>query len=90
RHVIHHPDARVFGIPNSLLGVGYYLMALSVSDGLDFPIALLFLKFASWAAVLLAVYLVYSLFVRVKTRCPLCLLSHGINLVIAIIVTFWY
>jgi uncharacterized membrane protein len=50
--VVHHSDARVLGVPNSVLGAGYY-----------------------------------SLFSRVKVLCPLCLFSHGLNLVIAAFLT---
>ena len=87
RLVIHHHDANLFGVPNSVLGVGYYLCVVMVGIGVGDPFFVSVMQFASWLSVLLAVYLVYSLFSRVRVVCPLCLVSHGINLVIAVLLT---
>lgn len=86
--VIRHPDARLSGLPNSLLGIGFYVLVLLVGLGAGGEVLFLFVRWVAWAAVLLAVYLVFSLFFRVKAICPLCLVSHGISLAIALVLTF--
>lgn len=87
RLVVHHSDARVLGVPNSVLGAGYYLLLMLIGVGVYFPVFVSFMRFASWVSVALAAYLVYSLFSRVKVLCPLCLFSHGLNLVMAVLLT---
>jgi len=77
--ILDTPEAKVFGVPNSLLGVIYYGAILIV------PIQqfeTLFLV-ASIFSVGLGMYLVHALFVRLKMHCPLCYTAHGINLAIA-------
>ncbi|MGA9408202.1 MAG: vitamin K epoxide reductase family protein [Bacteroidota bacterium] len=77
--ILDTPEAKVFGIPNSVLGVFYYGAILFV------PIQrfdALFL-IASIFSVGLGMYLVHALVFRLKTHCPLCYTAHGINLVIA-------
>lgn len=86
--VIRHPDARLSGLPNSVLGIGYYLFVLLAGLGVDGDGLLSFVQWLAWAAVLLAVYLIFSLFFRVKVVCPLCLVSHGLSLAIALVLTF--
>jgi len=90
RLVVHHPDARVLGVPNSALGAGYYLLLMLIGVGVNFPVFVSFMRLASWVSVVLAAYLAYSLFSRVKVLCPLCLFSHGLNLVIAVLLTLWW
>jgi uncharacterized membrane protein len=85
--VIHHSDARILGIPNSLLGSGYYVLMILMSVGVNPPVFVSSMRFASWVSVVLAAYLVYSLLFRVKVLCPLCLVSHSLNLVIAVLLT---
>ena len=72
-------EAKVFGIPNSLLGVIYYgaILLLPIQQ-----FELLFL-IASIFSVGLGMYLVHVLVVRLKIHCMLCFTSHAINLVIA-------
>jgi uncharacterized membrane protein len=88
--VVRHSDARVFGVPNAVLGVGYYLLLVLIGVGVDLPMFVSSMRFASWVSVVLAAYLVYSLFSRVKVLCPLCLFSHALNLVIAVLLTLWW
>ena len=87
--VIRHPDAKVFGVPNSLLAICYYISVIGLGLGIDSPFYLSLVEFASWVTVALAVYLIYSLFFKVKVVCPLCLVSHAINIVLAIVITFF-
>ena len=85
--VIHSPRARVFGLPNSLLGQLFYLAILAATfANLIFlkPYSWLFLS-ASFLTVLLGIYLSYSLLYLTRIRCVLCFTSHAINGVIFLI-----
>lgn len=83
--------ARVFGPPNSALGAAYYaaLLALAMS-GFDLVPAVLWapLLWMAWGVVLLSIFLAWSLLFRLRTGCPICFLSHALNLAIAILLTF--
>ncbi len=80
--------ARVFGVPNSLLGVLYYLsvIAILLAGWTVAPITGALIAVA-WFTVVLGVYLAYSLFFIIKIPCPLCLTGHAINLALAILLT---
>jgi uncharacterized membrane protein len=85
--ILKHRDARVFGIPNSFLGILYYgAMIITVVANPNHNIEAIPIV-ASWLTVGLSLYLAYSLFFVVKIVCPLCLFSHGINILIAIVIT---
>jgi len=81
--------ARVFGVPNSLLGVGYYVVVISVLliGWTTSPVAIAMLAVA-WFTVALGLLLAYSLFFIIRIPCPLCLTAHTINLTLAILLTF--
>lgn len=96
--VVQTPYARVFGVPNSLLGTIYYvtLIAWSISNwspalGIRFrdtayvlnPVNLLIV--VSAATVVLGFYLIYSLIHKLHTHCPLCYTAHAINLALLIL-----
>ena len=85
--VLRHPDARLFGLPNSLVGIAYYaLIALAtVVFGIRQMPALI--VGGAWAVVGAGFYLVYSLYVRVRVPCRLCLAAHVINLLIALVLS---
>lgn len=80
--------ARVFGVPNSLLGVLYYLAVVFVllAGWTTGPIATATLVVA-WFTVALGIFLAYSLFFIIKIPCPLCLTGHSINLILALLLT---
>jgi len=86
--VLSTQDARVLGIPNSALGVLYYgiVLLITVFGGWDRGSVVhgLFL-WISILVVLLSLYLSYSLLYRIKIVCPLCFVSHGINVLIALL-----
>ena len=84
--VIFTPSARVFGMPNSLLGQAYYLALLiaTASDLLDHTYVWRALVLASAGSVCLAAYLTYSLLFVLRSPCPLCFTSHGINITICV------
>lgn len=79
--VVQTPYARVFGVPNSLLGIVYYfalilwsLGAVRLGGWFDW-----LLVAAAAASVLLGFYLIYSLIAKLHTHCPLCYTAHAIN-----------
>jgi uncharacterized membrane protein len=78
--VVQTPYARVFGVPNSLLGIVYYLLlivwALTASGASVIGWAMIA---ASAGTVILGFYLIYSLRRRLYTDCPLCYAAHAIN-----------
>lgn len=85
RLVLDHRDAKVIGIPNSLVGVLYYsVVCVAVVAGVPPPLHVP-LQLASWAAVGLGFYLTYSLVYRVRVLCLLCMVSHALNLALAIL-----
>jgi uncharacterized membrane protein len=88
RLVLRDRDGSLFGLPNSVLGMMYYLPLLYI--GLKGPVEPLTQKMmlVSWLTVAVGLYLTYSLLVRLKVVCPLCLVSHLLNLLIAGLLTF--
>lgn len=88
--VIRHNDARVFWIPNFVLGIVYYIMILLLLVVPDFAFLYTGLLYVSWLNVALAIYLIHSLLFVVKILCPLCLAAHAVNIIIAFILTFWW
>ncbi len=81
--IVFTPQARVFGLPNSLLGQFYYL-ALIMGAGLDSleGMVLYTLLSASAITIGLACYLPYSLLFVLRIPCRLCFTSHGLNIVL--------
>ena len=87
--VLNTRFARVFGVPNSLLGIIYYvlILVLLLANLLCVPVFLNAFVIAAWVTVALGIYLAYSLFFIIKTPCPLCLASHAINFALALLFT---
>ncbi len=82
--VVFTPQARVFGVPNSLLGQAYYLALLvGVLRGvaLQPPWVFGYLALAA-TTVALAAYLSYALIYVLRVRCTLCFASHAINFIL--------
>ncbi len=87
--VVQTPYARVFGVPNSLLGVVYYLLLIAWASEGDrriaamlpggFPAPHMILLATSGLTVALGFYLIYSLRRRLHIHCPLCYTAHAIN-----------
>ena len=91
--------ARVFGVPNSLLGVAYYTAVIVLLStgwidalggiaiggvGLELSVIVVIV---AWFTVLLGTFLAYSLFFIIRIPCPLCLAAHTINLALAVLLT---
>jgi uncharacterized membrane protein len=100
--VLQTPYARVFGVPNSLLGIFYYLLVIAVfGPGMNLlvnfgykyrPLFILLrwpLTAMSAATVLLGFYLIYALRRKLGVDCPMCYTAHAINA--ALLVLFcWF
>jgi len=96
--VVQTPYARVFGAPNSILGIVYYLLVIgSVLRGKERGIDIVFrdtyvvlvplhlLIVPAAVTVLLGFYLVYSLRRILHIHCPLCYTAHAINAALLIL-----
>ena len=84
--IVFTDEARVFGLPNSLLGQLYYLTLL-VGVGLgavEGPLLYALLA-ASTVTVGLALYLSYSLLFVLRVPCKLCFTAHGLNIVLCVL-----
>jgi uncharacterized membrane protein len=79
--VVQTSYARVFGVPNSLLGIIYYaaLILWAAAPGLAPAWFVSLLIAASAVTVILGFYLIYSLLAKLHTHCPLCYTAHAIN-----------
>jgi uncharacterized membrane protein len=85
--IVFTPQARVFGPPNSTLGMAYYtlLVAGTAVGWVDDPLLRWGYLAASGLTVALGAYLSYALLFINRVACPLCFTSHGINLVILVL-----
>lgn len=83
--VLNSPRARVFGVPNSLLGAVWYAVtaacaALHIRTGrLPLPDVLIGV---SAVTVALSAYLAWSLIARLRVRCGFCFAGHVANCII--------
>ncbi|SRR2546426_869903 len=86
--IVDSPQARLFGVPNSLLGIVYYLGVLLAAIGGVLPSTMLYkgLIAVSICTVLIGMYLMYSLLAVLKVRCVLCFTGHILNLLILLFV----
>jgi len=96
--VVQTPYARVFGVPNSLLGIIFYaaLIAWSLVPTKTWVVAFEYAMPASraglWlilpvsvATIALGFYLVYALRRILNIDCPLCYTAHAINAAILVL-----
>ena len=98
--VVRTPYARVFGVPNSLLGMLYYLAVLvwvllaprhsSSPDNFyrAFEMAGVLLLGASLFAAVFGFYLVHALRRVLHTHCPLCYAAHAVNIMLLVLLPF--
>ncbi len=97
--VVQTPYARVFGVPNSLLGIFYYLAVIvwalaypwlrfrSLGFG-EFRVyfnVTTVLAAVSILTVALGLYLIDALVRKLRVHCPMCYLGHAINALILIL-----
>lgn len=80
--VVDTPQARVFGLPNSVLGAAWYLVVLAAAGqalatgSLRYCLPLLLV--AAFTVVFSA-YLAWALVAQLRIVCVLCFLGHGVN-----------
>ena len=92
-NVVEAPQAAMFGAPNSVLGLVVYVALIiwalwPASTSVWWQAITLGLTVAMWAAVALGIYLTYALIVVLQVSCRLCLTSHALNLLLAMLLTF--
>jgi uncharacterized membrane protein len=96
--VVKTPYARVFGVPNSLLGIAYYGLLIwwaelsgpvgvEMAFGGEYHIFRLqwLLLLISMGTVALGFYLIYALRRKLGVNCPLCYTAHAINFALTIL-----
>lgn len=85
--VVFTPQARLLGLPNSVLGQVYYVgLVAAVASERIFSGPVFWLALAvSLGTVALAAYLWYALLFVIRVRCRACFLAHAINIAIACI-----
>jgi len=98
--VVRTPYARVLGVPNSLLGIVYYVLLIvwimfvprhvSISGHVLRPFETLGLLLlgASLCSVGLGFYLIYALRRILYTHCLFCYAAHAINAVLFVLLIF--
>jgi uncharacterized membrane protein len=98
--VLRTPYARIFAVPNSLLGVVYYLLlvvwitfvprhvSISGYPLRPFETLGLFLLGASLCSVVLGFYLIYALRRVLRLDCRLCYAAHAINIILFVLLIF--
>ena len=83
--------ARLFwGLPNTALGAAYYLMIgmLSLFAAPHYPaLSVTIGRTLSLIALATSLFLALYLILKLKTPCPICMLGHGVNLLIALV--YW-
>ena len=85
--LLRSEDAKVFGVPNAVVGLLYYVAVLTVATHRDALHDLIgFLVLPGLLAVVVGVYLTARLLIVHRVWCPLCLATHSIDLLL--LVTF--
>ena len=81
--VLKSPDARLFGLPNVLVGLGYYgaLIVLAV-EGNALMDLMGFLVLLGAFTVVTGIYLTLRLVLVHRVQCAVCLSTHIINLLL--------
>jgi len=76
--------AHVFGPPNFVLGIFYYMLIFGTTLYALPYWGYYVMLVLTWFVVLLSVYLAHALIFRLKIPCTLCFVSHVLNLIIAV------
>lgn len=72
----------LFGIPNYILGLGFYSFVLVSAFITLNNTMILAMGLISIASLIFSIYLAYVLIFKIRIMCKLCFLSHIINLLI--------
>ena len=84
--VLETPRAKLFGVPNSVYGIGLYLYLALFFLGVPLWWGVAFV--ATALAVFRSIYLAYSLLFVTRVPCVLCFTSHAVNLILFIYLGF--
>jgi len=77
--VVMSPRAKVGGVPNSLVGLVYYLAMFIAAPALGNPVVREAALIAAALASAFSLYLAYSLLFVTKRPCAMCWTGHVIN-----------
>jgi len=77
----------LFGVPNFVWGAFFYTLILLAGFFKFGHPYLIFLMLAAWASVAYAAYLLHAMVYRIHIICKLCVATHIINLLIAVLYT---
>lgn len=80
--ILNTPQACLLGVPNFYPGILFYLLVIAFRC---LPIAEELMITVAGFAVLVSLYLAYSLIFKLKVSCVLCFASHLINLLILVV-----
>lgn len=80
--VIRSPYSRTFGIPNSILGLGYYAAVI----GLVLTNQPQLLGYLVVGGLLATAYFAYLLYVKIKTICLVCTGTYMVNILLFLFV----
>jgi uncharacterized membrane protein len=87
--VVKSPRAKLFGgLPNSIVGLAYYLGPVASLGFLDRPVVWDAALAAALAAAGTSLYLAYSLLFQTRRPCPYCWASHVVNWLLLLILLF--
>ena len=87
--VVQTPRARVVGgVPNSLIGIGYYFFLATASFALANPGVYVAALIASSLAAAMSLYLAYSLLFVTKMPCVNCWTGHFVNWALLVVLVF--
>lgn len=87
--VVKSPRAKLFGgVPNSLIGLAYYLGLLASLPFLGRPLVWDAALAATFFAAGTSLYLAYSLLFVTRRPCPYCWTSHVVNWSLLLILLF--
>jgi uncharacterized membrane protein len=89
--VVQTPRARVVGgVPNSLIGIGYYFFLATASFALADPAVHIAALIASSLAAAMSLYLAYSLLFVTKMPCVNCWIGHFVNWALFVVLVVGY
>lgn len=85
--ILQAREARLFGIPNSVVGLVFYPLVLTLALwGLQADRGWLWVAIGvSGVATLVSAYLAWALLVRLRTHCVLCYLAHTVNALLLVL-----
>jgi uncharacterized membrane protein len=86
--VVTTARAKAMGVPNSLLGLAFYLVVLFATPFLSNHLVWLPVFAASMLAAALSLFLAYSLLFVTRMPCALCWTGHVINCILVFALFF--